>query len=648
MRAVAVAAALVLTTALAAVPTSADPGDRPGTVRAKGSIGAGYWMVATDGGIFAFGDADFAGSTGNLTLNKPIVGMAPTPTGNGYWLVASDGGIFAFGDAGFHGSTGAVALNRPIVAIAPTPSGEGYWLVASDGGIFAFGDAEFHGSTGGMALTKPIVAMAATPTGEGYWLVASDGGIFAFGDAPFEGSTGGIVLNKPIVGMAPNLGGGYWLVASDGGIFAFGDAPFHGSTGDITLNSPIVGITAELSGNGYRMVAADGGVFAFGDSGFHGSTGDIRLNKPIVGMAATPVTPLTAADVVVLLVPEEVVPGPGDGDGFGIAFLDFDFDKNELCYAIAAGGIGPVTALELRRAPQGQDGAVVLTFDKPRADGVALGCLALTEAQLDAIAVDLSRHYVEVRTTEFADGALRGPLGGEFFLGAQSAGLSVHSSEFPEFTLDEVGITGLRAGDQIVAIDVRPRTEVAYALVVNGTTGSLWQINLSVMTARQVGTSTWTTDAAVGFDIDPMATNVIRVITQAGQHYVIDADTGVKTDQMTPEYVLADPNAGRDPDIVGLAYAPDGQLYGIDAATDSLVTVSTGGAMYTVGPLGIDVNGTMGGFDIESDGGPPLFLAVLQTAGPMGGSSAWAIDPATGHATSLGALAVDDVRGVAM
>ena len=29
-------------------------------------------------------------------LNQPIVGMAATPTGSGYWLVASDGGIFAF------------------------------------------------------------------------------------------------------------------------------------------------------------------------------------------------------------------------------------------------------------------------------------------------------------------------------------------------------------------------------------------------------------------------------------------------------------------------------------------------------------------------------------------------------------------------
>jgi hypothetical protein len=30
--------------------------------------------------------------------------MASTPSGNGYWLVASDGGIFSFGDATFHGA----------------------------------------------------------------------------------------------------------------------------------------------------------------------------------------------------------------------------------------------------------------------------------------------------------------------------------------------------------------------------------------------------------------------------------------------------------------------------------------------------------------------------------------------------------------
>ena len=52
-----------------------------------------------------------------MRLAQPIVGMAPTPSGDGYWLVASDGGIFAFGDAGFFGSTGALSLAKPIVGM---------------------------------------------------------------------------------------------------------------------------------------------------------------------------------------------------------------------------------------------------------------------------------------------------------------------------------------------------------------------------------------------------------------------------------------------------------------------------------------------------------------------------------------------------
>ncbi|MEO7837247.1 MAG: VCBS repeat-containing protein [Acidimicrobiales bacterium] len=163
---------------------------------------SGYWLVASDGGIFSFGvQAPFFGSTGNIRLNQPIVGMAATPSGRGYWLVASDGGIFSFGDAGFFGSTGNIRLNKPIVGMTSAPNGTGYWLVATDGGIFAFGSAGFLGSTGNLTLNKPVVGMRSTPTGRGYWLVATDGGIFSFGDAEFCGSTGRLRLNQPVVGM---------------------------------------------------------------------------------------------------------------------------------------------------------------------------------------------------------------------------------------------------------------------------------------------------------------------------------------------------------------------------------------------------------------------------------------------------------------
>ena len=47
-------------------------------------------------------------------MNKPVVGMARAPHGDGYWFVASDGGIFAFGPgAPFLGSEGGTPLDKP-------------------------------------------------------------------------------------------------------------------------------------------------------------------------------------------------------------------------------------------------------------------------------------------------------------------------------------------------------------------------------------------------------------------------------------------------------------------------------------------------------------------------------------------------------
>jgi hypothetical protein len=248
----------------------------------------GYWLVASDGGIFTFGDAQFFGSEGGQPLNKPVVGMASTPDGQGYWLVASDGGIFTFGDAQFFGSEGSHHLNKPIVGMAATPDGQGYWLVASDGGIFTFGDAQFFGSEGGHKLTRPVVGMAATPDGGGYWLTAANGSVFPFGDAGTFGDSSGQALNAPIEAMAGTASGhGYTQVASDGGIFTFGDAGFFGSVGGQPLNAPITGMATTNDGEGYWLFATDGGVFSFGDAQFSGSMGGQHLNKPVVG-GATP------------------------------------------------------------------------------------------------------------------------------------------------------------------------------------------------------------------------------------------------------------------------------------------------------------------------------------------------------------------------
>ena len=163
----------------------------------------GYWLVASDGGIFSFGDSTFYGSIPGLglhpagsglpnSLNAPIVGMVPSLTGHGYFMVASDGGVFGFGDAHFEGSCpGIGGCSGPAVAVMPDHSGNGYWLVTATGGVYAFGDAPFYGS--GPPVAVPVVDAVATPDGNGYWLLYANGVVAAFGDATALGAPIGYV-----------------------------------------------------------------------------------------------------------------------------------------------------------------------------------------------------------------------------------------------------------------------------------------------------------------------------------------------------------------------------------------------------------------------------------------------------------------------
>jgi hypothetical protein len=170
-----------------------------GTTDCTGSNG-GYWLFTDQGRVMAFGSAArHYGDMAGTRLNGPVLDSVATPSGQGYWMVASDGGIFTFGDAKFYGSMGGKRLNQPVMSMAADPDGVGYWLVASDGGIFAF-EAEFRGSMGATPLNKPISGMVGGPGG--YLMVAEDGGIFAFSDLPFAGSLGDRPPDRPIVSVA--------------------------------------------------------------------------------------------------------------------------------------------------------------------------------------------------------------------------------------------------------------------------------------------------------------------------------------------------------------------------------------------------------------------------------------------------------------
>ena len=250
-----------------------------------GPAKSGYWMVGTDGRVYAFGDAKTYGDA-VIPAGAQAVDLEPTPSGNGYWIIDDLGNVYAKGDAMAQPNLdrGKIASAEVITSLSATKTGKGYWIFTSIGQVIPFGDAVYYGDISKTKLNAPVLDSIITSSGLGYYMVAADGGIFTFGDAKFHGSTGDVKLNKPVQSLVPDSDGkGYWLVASDGGVFAF-EAPFRGSLGDVKLNKPVTGMVRY--GDGYLMVGEDGGIFTFSDKQFNGSLGASPPAKPITSVAA--------------------------------------------------------------------------------------------------------------------------------------------------------------------------------------------------------------------------------------------------------------------------------------------------------------------------------------------------------------------------
>ena len=183
--------------------------------------------MASDGGIFAFGmPASTARSPASVSarparacrpsLNAPIVGMVPSTDGGGYFMVASDGGVFAFGDARFEGSCpGIGGCVGAAVAVVPDATGNGYWVVTNPGAVYTFGDARTYGQPG--PQPSAVTSAVATPDGRGYWVLDAAGQVFAYGDAAplgglAAGSAGGSTRPRPS-SPRPTAAGTGWSTA---------------------------------------------------------------------------------------------------------------------------------------------------------------------------------------------------------------------------------------------------------------------------------------------------------------------------------------------------------------------------------------------------------------------------------------------------
>ncbi|MBC7931363.1 MAG: DUF4394 domain-containing protein, partial [Rubrivivax sp.] len=205
-----------------------------------------------------------------------------------------------------------------------------------------------------------------------------------------------------------------------------------------------------------------------------------------------------------------------------------------------------------------------------------------------------------------------------YYISAQDGLLYAAPSNYPGDPETHFGATiaGLQPGEQILAIDFRPKTGFLYGI---SNQSRLYILDIgqqqpnSGVAALPVGTGapfSPALDFTARFDIDfnPVV-DLVRVVTDRGQNLRVSPETGqvVSADDALA-FKAGDVNAGRAPRLVGAAYTNNGNgaasttLYAIDPDLDAVVSISppNSGTLNTVGPLGLDASDLVA-FDIAAD-----------------------------------------------
>jgi hypothetical protein len=171
-----------------------------------------------------------------------------------------------------------------------------------------------------------------------------------------------------------------------------------------------------------------------------------------------------------------------------------------------------------------------------------------------------------------------------------------------------VPISGVSAGETMLGIDLRPGTGQLFGL---GSTSRLYIIDPVTGAATAVGPAGAFTlsGTSFGFDFAPiLGEHDVRVVSDADQNLFLNPDGTLRATGTNLAYASFDPNAGANPNVVGLARdnnVPDamtGTTYGIDSNLRTLVRVRPPvvGLVDTVGPLGLGFILTdQTGFDIS-------------------------------------------------
>ena len=239
--------------------------------------------------------------------------------------------------------------------------------------------------------------------------------------------------------------------------------------------------------------------------------------------------------------------------------------------------------------------------------------------------------------------------------------LLLFNVHLPEAIISSQPITGLQAGESVVAIDTRRADGRLYAL---GSTSRLYTLDPETAAATAVPggpSSPALSGTEFGMSIHPLQ-DIIRVVSDADQNLSL-LPNGFPLPPGPPlAYAADDPNAGRDPKVVAIAHVPNnlpvipgGHLvYGIDSDRDALVRINqpqSDGELVTIGPLELATANDFVGFDSHDfiDGPAYAVLSPICFEGCPAPSLLTTIDLKFGRATPVGFIGTSEpVRAIAL
>ncbi len=227
--------------------------------------GDGYWQIATNGDVYAYGAAQLhARHEPDTHLSWPIA-MRTTASGDGYWTMDQNGKILTYGDAEHFGD-----LNRgtkDAVDLAITPTGRGYWILLLNGEVHTFGDAVWYGNTTPtgdvtVGVSNQARSIESHPVTMGYWILHADGTVTGF-HLPAYGNANrtGFRPSEYVTRLRrTTAGNGYWIVSGSGKVQNF-NAPSHGNAVPYADDQWVLGSVWDFvtdPAGGYGVQHADG------------------------------------------------------------------------------------------------------------------------------------------------------------------------------------------------------------------------------------------------------------------------------------------------------------------------------------------------------------------------------------------------------